>query len=76
MFKSRFMPCPECGGSVDQSAAQAHRCHPERLADFQMFKLRDEVAALEHRLHAFLTSGSGQFEAWLAARQVRGQGSA
>lgn len=37
-----------------------------------MFALREEIASFETRLHRFLQSGAGRFEAWLAARQVRG----
>ena len=52
MFKSRFMPCPECGGSVDRIAESGHLCTSDRLFDFQMFGLRDEVAAVESQLHS------------------------
>lgn len=72
MFKSRFMPCPECGGSVDRIADSGHRCTPERMFEFQMFRLRDEIEAVESQLHRYLTTAWGQFETWLAARQVRG----
>lgn len=71
MFASRFMPCPDCGASVDRVHTEAHRCEPERLVDFQMFGLRDEVALLEQRLHEHPESSLGCFEVWLAAREVR-----
>lgn len=73
MFKSRFMPCPECGGSVDRTAMAGHQCSVERLSDFQMFGLRDEIAAIESQVHRYLASPWGRFEAWVAARQVRGE---
>jgi hypothetical protein len=66
------MPCTECGASVERSQADEHRCDPERLLDFRMFGLRDEVAALEAGLVAFLDSPNGRFHRWLAARDVRG----
>lgn len=72
MFPSRFMPCSECGASVARSATDEHRCDPERLVDFRMFGLREEVAAFEERLLAFLDSPHGRFHQWLAARDVRG----
>jgi hypothetical protein len=73
VFRSRYMPCDECGASVDRVGVRLHECSPERLADFQMFGLRDDVAQLEARLLRYLTSASGRFESWLAARQVRGE---
>ena len=73
MFRSRFMPCPECGASVDRHGAPVHECTPERLADYQMFGLRDEVVQLEAAVRRYLETASGRFESWLAARQVRGQ---
>lgn len=73
MFKSRFMPCPDCGGSVDQTVDAAHVCLPERRAEFQVFRLRDDVDAIEDQVHSYLGTPSGRFEVWLAARHVRGQ---
>ena len=73
MFGSRYMPCEECGASVDTTVLPGHQCSPERLADYQMFVLRDEVAELETGIRSYLASRTGQFESWLAAREVRGQ---
>jgi hypothetical protein len=56
---------------VDTAVPDPHECAPERRVDFQMFHLREEVAALESRITAYLGSNHGRFEAWLAARQVR-----
>ena len=71
MFVSRYMPCDECGESLDRTVPIAHECAPERLADFRMFALRDRVADLEHSYRSYLRSAHGRFEAWVAARQVR-----
>ena len=71
MFTSRFMPCPECGDSVDRTSEQGHSCSRERWADYQMFGLRAEIAELETGLARFLCTTAGRFETWLAARQVR-----
>jgi hypothetical protein len=38
-----------------------------------MFGLRGEVAQLDTAIRRYLTSASGRFESWLAARQVRRQ---
>ena len=73
MFRSRFMPCPECGASVDRTDLPGHECSPERWADYQVFRLRDEVAQLETGIRRYLATAPGRFESWLAARQVRCQ---
>ena len=71
MFRSRYMPCVECGASVDRTRLTGHECAPERRADYQMFGLRHEVAHLETGIRGYLATSSGRFESWLAAQQVR-----
>jgi hypothetical protein len=73
MFRSRFMPCHECGASVDRTELPVHECSPSRWAEYQMFGLRGEVAQLEKGIRRYLATAPGRFESWLAARQVRGQ---
>jgi len=73
MFRSRYMPCDDCGASVDRIALLGHECSPERLADYQMFGLRGDIAQLEVGVRHYLATAAGRFESWLAARQVRGQ---
>jgi hypothetical protein len=73
MFRSRYMPCAECGASVDRTADTLHACARERWADFQMFGLRHEVAALEAGVLRYLGTSLGRFEVWSAARHVRGE---
>jgi hypothetical protein len=70
MFLSRFMPCDECGDSVDSSSQVVHQCDPDRLAEFRMFEMRQQVADFEAQLHSFLDSPRGRFEIWSAARDV------
>lgn len=71
MFASRFMPCSDCGESVERSVTARHHCSSERLVDYQMFGLREDIAGFEDRLRGFLRTNGGRFEAWLASRQVR-----
>jgi hypothetical protein len=73
MFRSRFMPCETCGASVDQVDPSPHVCSPSRRAAYEVFGLRDEVAALDAGVLRYLATASGRFESWLAARQVRGE---
>jgi hypothetical protein len=73
MFRSRFLPCHDCGASVDRTERVEHACSPERWADYQMFGLRGEVAQLEAGIRRYLATATGRFESWFAARQVRGR---
>ena len=72
VFMSRYMPCEECGASVDRTSLAEHECAPDRRADYQLFKLRGELAQLEAEIRRHLATAPGRFETWLAARQVRG----
>lgn len=74
MFSSRYMPCAECGASVDRHSDLAHTCDRERLLDYQMFALREEIASFQSRFAQFLESPHGRFERWLAAQEVRRSG--
>jgi len=71
MFRSRFMPCRECGASVDRENQSGHVCDPVRMVDFQLFALRTDVERLEESLAAFLESPTGRYEVWHARRAVR-----
>ena len=66
--QSRYMPCAECGASVDRAGAGAHVCDTERLLDFRLFELREEIAAFDAQLAAWLVSARGRFAAWIAER--------
>jgi hypothetical protein len=71
-FQSRYMPCADCGASVDLAASAAHECETERLLDFRLFQLRDEIAAFDAQLGEWLATARGRFAAWLAERDRRG----
>lgn len=71
MFFSRYMPCEQCGESLDRTSAASHQCDPERLAEYQMFGMRHGIAGFETRLREYLDRAHGRFEVWLAARHVR-----
>ena len=71
MFRSRFMPCRDCGASVDREDPSAHECDPVRMVDFQLFALRTDVGRLEESVSAFLDSPTGRYEVWQARRAVR-----
>ena len=73
VFGSRFMPCPDCGASLKRDERAGHLCEPERQLDYQLFQLREELAACDTQLNAYLASPQGRFEQWYAAR-LRTQG--
>lgn len=65
------MPCTECGASVERAAAAAHVCDGERVLDFRLFQLREEIAAFDAQLAAWLATARGRFAAWIAERDRR-----
>jgi len=65
------MPCERCGESLDRSIDAPHECAPDRLVEFEMFGLREEIAELDARYRSYLRTPHGRFECWLAARHVR-----
>lgn len=71
MFLSRHMPCEDCGESVERTSAETHICDPNRLLDYQMFKMRDKIVRFDEVFQYYLESNEGRFEVWLAAQDVR-----
>lgn len=69
VFGSRFMPCPDCGASLTQDERANHLCEHERWLDYQLFQRREELAAYDTQLAAYLTSPQGRFELWYAAHR-------
>jgi len=69
--QSRYMPCAECGTSLDRTASAPHVCDAEQVLDFHLFQLRDEIAAFDAQLAAWLASARGRFAAWIAERDRR-----
>jgi len=71
MYPSRFMPCEECGASVDRYASEPHLCDDGRRVNYQMFLHRDEIAGFEDAFTEYLGTTVGRFETFLAMRRVR-----
>jgi len=71
LFRSRFMPCPDCGASIDQLEPNEHQCEHERRLDYQLFQLRGECERFEQELAAYLDSRHGRFEQWYAEHSRR-----
>jgi hypothetical protein len=64
----RYLPCSECGTAVERSKQGEHVCSPERRLDYELFQLRDELAALDEEMERYLDSPHGRFELWCAER--------
>jgi hypothetical protein len=69
--QSRFMPCPDCGSSVERASGGDHRCDPERRLEYAVFALRHELVDVEAEIADYLASPQGRFELWYAARERR-----
>jgi hypothetical protein len=67
----QFSPCPDCGASVAAAEMDEHVCDTERRLDYQMFRLRDEIAGFDSEVTSYLESPAGRFELWYAERQRR-----
>jgi hypothetical protein len=67
-FQPRFTPCSDCGATVDRASPGDHDCDAERLLELRLFQLRDEIAAFDAQLAAWLKSAPGRFAAWIAER--------
>jgi hypothetical protein len=63
---SKYMPCPECGATLAGEEPDEHACDEERRIDFQMFRLRGQIARFELDLAQFLDTSAGRFETWYA----------
>jgi hypothetical protein len=46
-------------------------CDVERVLDFRLFQLRDEIAAFDAQLAEWLRTARGRFAAWIAERDRR-----
>jgi hypothetical protein len=60
--------------SIQRADADSHVCESEQLLDFRLFQLREEIAAFDAQLAAWLASARGRFAEWLAERDRRALG--
>lgn len=66
---SKYIPCPECGASLAGEDPDDHVCDEGRRLDFQMFRMRSNIARFEEDLAEFLETSAGKFERWCAEQQ-------
>ena len=69
--ESPYVACENCGDSVNRAALDAHVCDSERLLDFRLLQLREEIAQFEPQFTAWLGSARGRFATWIAERDRR-----
>ena len=55
--------------SVAAAERDEHVCDPDRVLDFRMFQVREEVEAFDDLLRAYLRSSAGSFAQWLAEHE-------
>jgi hypothetical protein len=67
------LPCAECGASVASGEVDEHVCDPERLVEFTLFQLRDEIEGLDEEVATYFETPHGRFEAWDEERRGRGR---
>ena len=66
--ESAYMPCPECGASLERHGGADHVCDEQRLLEFRLFQARGEIASFDTQLAEWLTSAPGRFATWIAER--------
>ncbi len=64
----QYIACPECGACVPREEAEAHVCEGERWLDYQLVRLRPEIARFEADFREWLTTDAGRFELFYAER--------
>ena len=70
----RYLPCPDCGAAVASADFDDHECDDERRLDYQMQRLRPEIASFEWEFALWLRTPEGRFETfWAAYDRVRGR---
>jgi hypothetical protein len=66
MFQSRYMPCTECGTSLDHVERDEHECDPGRRLEYQLFQHRAAIGRFDDEFAAYLGSAQGRFAVWYA----------
>jgi hypothetical protein len=64
----QYIACPECGACVPRWEADDHVCDRERWLDYQLVRLRPEIARFEADLSDWLGTDEGRFELYYAER--------
>ena len=66
-----FMPCPSCGASVPRGGQDEHVCDEAQRTAYEVLQVRLESDRFEAELAQWLTTPSGRFAVFYAARERR-----
>lgn len=67
---SRFMPCPECGASVEQSKADEHECDLNQKTEYELFQtVRGEMEGFNAEVEGFFAEPETKFALWEAEQK-------
>lgn len=64
----QYIACSECGACVPRWEADEHVCDRERWLDYQLVRLRPEIARFETDFRDWLVTSEGRFEQYYAER--------
>lgn len=65
----QYVSCSLCGACVPRWEADEHVCDQERYLDYQLVRLRPDIARFETDMNAWLVTAEGQFEKFYAERE-------
>ena len=71
LSEPRYMPCTDCGASLERAERDEHLCERERWLDYQVFQQRGELEGFELELGYYLDTPRGRFDLWYAERRRR-----
>ena len=64
----QYIACSECGACVPRWEADDHVCDEDRWLDYQLVRLRPDIARFETDFGQWLETGAGRFERFYAER--------
>ena len=64
----QYIACAECGACVPRWESEQHVCDQDRWLDYQIVRLRPEIARFESDFAQWLTTSAGRFERYYAER--------
>jgi hypothetical protein len=65
----QYIACSECGACVPRWEAEEHTCDEDRWLDYQIVRLRPDIARFETAFREWLVTDEGQFELYYAERR-------
>jgi hypothetical protein len=64
----QYIACSECGACIPRAESDEHVCDRERWIDYQLVRLRPDIARFESDFRGWLTTTAGRFELFYAER--------